>query len=119
MNTRIVAADRKYYTQAASGLATHHDVDPNPSYFFTVVMNNHHATDDRWLQLFDATELPADTTPPLASIKIPAGSTGTIDFGHAIPMASGIVVACSTTGPLLTITGSDEAKFFVAWKRKA
>lgn len=63
------------------------------------------ATADRWLQIHDATALPADGAIPLKSYALPQKSPfswGWLD-SH-LPLANGLVVAVSTTEGTLTIS---------------
>ncbi|HZI74830.1 MAG TPA: hypothetical protein VFD73_12575 [Gemmatimonadales bacterium] len=119
MNTRIVAADRYVFTEnAGTGVEKSRVADAYPGWLFSALMTNHSAS-TRWLQIFDATSLPANGAEPLVSIQVPTLSTGVFDIGHAVPIRNGIVVASSSSGPTLTVETVDSAKFLIAWKRKA
>lgn len=58
----------------------------------------------QFVQLHDATSLPADTAVPVEVIAVAASSNFSIDFGvYGKAFATGIVVCNSTTGPTKTI----------------
>lgn len=62
----------------------------------------------QFIQLHDATALPADTAVPKVVITVPATSNFSIDFGaYGKRFATGIVVANSSTGPTLTTGSAD------------
>lgn len=65
----------------------------------------------QFIQLHDATSLPADTAVPKAVFSVPATSNFSLDIPiTGMPFATGIVVANSTTGPTLT-SGADDCYF--------
>ena len=62
----------------------------------------------QFLQLHDATAVPADAAVPAEVIAIPATSNFSIDFGvYGQGFGLGIVVCNSTTGPTKTIGAAD------------
>jgi hypothetical protein len=64
---------------------------------------------DRWVMLFDASSLPADTTVPLWRALITGGSGIKESWNHiGLPFPStGIVAAISSTPNTLTVTGAE------------
>jgi hypothetical protein len=68
-----------------------------PQSVIRVMAANSHATDQVYLQLFDSTTVPADTTVPrLPSVPIAAGQTVILDVG-LMPFSTGVAWADSTT----------------------
>jgi hypothetical protein len=62
----------------------------------------------RYIQLHDATSLPANATVPAFSVPVAAGAAFDIDFGvYGRKFRTGIVIANSTTGPTLTAGSAD------------
>ena len=74
--------------------------------FRLFVTNNNAAT--RYIQIFDATALPADGAVPNLVAIIPAATTNILDLGiYGRPFANGIVVCNSTTLATKTIGSAD------------
>lgn len=73
-------------------------------------------TDACWIQIHDAAALPSNGAVPIVSLKVATAGQVSLDLGsvNCIPCASGIVVACSSTGPTLTISATDNT-FFTAF----
>lgn len=62
----------------------------------------------QFIQVHNATSLPADTAVPLIVITAPATGNFSIDFGPlGIPLSTGITLANSSTGPALTVGSAD------------
>lgn len=73
-------------------------------------------TADRWLQIFDASALPANATVPLRSFQLLQNLDFYKDFGQGpLQLSTGCVIAISTTEATLTIAtiGTDLADFSV------
>lgn len=123
-NPRISGPDQRTSTADAdqsptTGLQKSQVHATNARWLHDVVMTNHHATDDRWLMVFDAASLPANgTVPTLPAMKVPAGSTGFYYGSAALPFTTGVVAACSTSAATLTITTTDEAAFAVTSRKR-
>lgn len=69
---------------------------------------------DRWVMLFDASSLPADTTEPLWRGYVPGGSSISESWGGELTElpgltfpSNGIVAAVSSTPNTLTVTGAE------------
>lgn len=80
---------------------------------FKVVFTNGNAA-VRYLQIFNAASLVADTAVPIISIPVPIGQTFTLDltqFGHWF--TTGIVICNSSTGATKTIGAADS--YINAW----
>lgn len=114
MNLNFTATHAKATADSAAGGLGKSLAVGHKARLFSATMFNNHASADRYLQVFDAAALPDDGTAAVMTVKVPAGSTGALDF-RGRPMTNGIVVACSTTAATLTITGSDEAQFDVTY----
>lgn len=61
----------------------------------------------RYLQLFDAQALPADTTVPIISATMAANGTTSIVYPTGRVLRNGLVAANSSTQGTLTIAGAD------------
>jgi hypothetical protein len=67
-----------------------------------------YSTLDQFIQIHDASSVPADTEIPLVVIPIVADTPFSIDFGdYGLPCDVGIVVCNSTTGPTKTLGADD------------
>lgn len=104
--------DAKYVSAAAEASAV---VATQTGRLFSVIMNNADA-EQRYLQVFDAIALPADGAIPMAVVPVPSYATGSLDVSGGIPMATGIVVACSSTMQTLTISGDNDSLFTAVYR---
>lgn len=65
-------------------------------------------TSAQFIQLHDATAVPADTAVPKVTFTVPASSNFTIDFGkYGRRFTTGIVICNSSTGPTKTLGSAD------------
>lgn len=91
---------------SSSGSQSSLIVKSSPGTLFTITAFNTSGS-DRYLQLFDAASVPADTTVPLISLLIPSATTGAYDFGFkGLPFATGIVAVTSSAAATKTLAGS-------------
>lgn len=82
-------------------------VKATPGTVYTVVFTNTNVA-ARWLQLYNATAVPADTAVPFISIPVAAGASVTLDFGlYGLPFSTGICVANSSTAATKTVGAAD------------
>lgn len=78
------------------------------------------AATQRWVMLFDAVAVPADTAVPFRQIAVGAGTGLGDNFYLDVPpdgirFNTGIVCAMSTTPDTLTVTTDDASSFYAAW----
>lgn len=70
----------------------------------------------QFIQLHDASSLPADTAAPEFNITVPAASNFSIDFGtRGMTFSTGIVVCNSSTAETKTI-GAADCQFFARYE---
>ena len=115
-NTHIVGGDEIYNTVvAADALANSAVVCAVPAWLYTIFVTN--TGPDQFLQLFNATTLPADGAKPLICIQMIGGYAGSLDVPVGRPFTTGIVVCNSTTQATKTI-GADDCYFDVTFRRQ-
>jgi len=65
-------------------------------------------TSSQFIQIHDASSLPADTAVPTVILFVPANTNFFIDYGNiGRPMTNGIIICNSSTGPTKTIGSPD------------
>ncbi len=85
-------------------------VAANPAVLFGIAGYN--SGPAQFIQLHDATSVPADTAVPVFNIAVAATSNYSIDFGiYGMNFLNGIVACNSTTAPAKTI-GAADCQFF-------
>jgi hypothetical protein len=90
----------------SNGLVTSLVVLDKPGTLITGLVYNDSAS-TRYIQFFNATTLPADTTvPALPPLVVAAGTNVALDVFTGVYFDTGIVVASSSTDATLTITGA-------------
>ena len=111
--TLIRGADDYYASSAVEASAV---ASADPAYLYSALIYNNNAS-TRYFQLFDSATVPADSTVPILTVAVPAGSTGAFDFGDAgIPFFSGIAVCNSSTDVTKTV-GAADSLFYVAFRK--
>lgn len=93
------------YSSAA--LEASHVVKDSKGMLHSLTFTNTNAA-ARYLQVFDANALPADSTVPAITIQVAAGATINLNYDMApLPFQSGIVVCNSSTAGTKTIGAAD------------
>lgn len=70
----------------------------------------------QWIQVHNAAAVPANGAIPSVSVKVPADSNISVDFGpFGVRFGTGIAVCNSSTGPTKTL-GAADCFFMVAYK---
>lgn len=96
---------RNLFTWDAQALATGGVIRAAPGVLVEVFGTNNSAS-IRYVQLFDATAVPADTAvPKVAPIAVPPGSSFSLKLDDGIEFGTGISWASSSTLATKTITG--------------
>lgn len=103
----------------ASGTATDAEViSDKPAYLYDIQVISNNDTDERYLMLFDATEVPSNGAVPVWRAIVPAEQQASLtffgnDFNNlaGANFKTGIVAALSSTKGTLTVTTADEAYF--------
>ena len=102
--TTVVTPTTVTPVTASSALESNHVLKNAAGAFFGVQVNTTSAAE--YVMLFNATSLPSNgAVTPEAVWQVPANSTLSISENPGLSFATGIVVGCSTTGPL-TLTAS-------------
>lgn len=92
---------------ASSGLVASLIIKASPGRLFNLIITNTKAS-AQYIQLFNSTTLPADTTAALVSIYVPATSSASIDYSLiGRYFSTGIVVSNSSTAATKTIGSAD------------
>jgi len=104
-------AEGRYFSRAFEKEALCYD---QPCAFFAAVMMNKGAT-DLYMLVCDARDK-SPVFPHLAPVKVPAGSTGSLDWSFAPRrMRDGIYIAASTAPDLKTLSATADCFFEVAY----
>lgn len=99
----------------SSALESSRVVKASSGTLFTITSYNTSAG-SRWLQFFDAAALPANGAVPLMTVEVPAGTTGSFDFGSkGLPFTSGLVAALSSTDDALTVAVAADGLFLATY----
>lgn len=98
-----------YSTTAANGVEKSAVVCSGPCHLVHASWYNSSAS-TRYIQFFNKTTLPADGAIPIQTYS-QAATSGNGLYGWAEWYSVGLVMACSTTATVLTITGSNECFF--------
>lgn len=88
-------------------------VKSGPGIMYSVTLTNTNAA-ARFLQVFDATTLPADGVLPLFSRSIPTADSLTLTWTTGVTFEQGIIVCNSTTAASKTL-GAADSIFFVTF----
>lgn len=100
----LTASDLTSYFSAA--LEASHVVKASAGELaFLSMFNDNAAT--RWLQVFNSTTVPADTTVPDLVTEVTAGATIQMPLTGRVPFATGISICISTTAATKTVGGAD------------
>lgn len=102
-NVKVIGADA---TTTTAALATGLVVVTGPAKLFKINFLNTNAA-ARWLQIFDAIALPADTAVPLISIPVAIGAAISESWVDGRPFKVGICICNSTTAATKTIGSAD------------
>ena len=87
-----------------------------PTKFFNGYVYNTSAA-DVYIQVFDATSLPANASvPTLPPIKCPAGSNASLDIWGGHSFGTGLTIAASSTDDTLTIVTADDCWIFATYR---
>lgn len=94
-------------TVSSSGYESSHVIVTSPKGLLGFSGYNNSLT-AQWIQVFDATALPADGAAPVISVKAGAEDNFSWDSGTlAMDFANGIVICNSTTGDVKTLGAAD------------
>ena len=108
-----------YYDSAAEEDSAVVKAAPGVLYGFSGYNNDATGGALSYIQVFDATSLPANATAVTKSIIVPvyAGQPFAFDAGkYGIPFSTGIVIAASSTDITLTVKTDTEFLFGVSYK---
>lgn len=98
-NVRLRGPDRKSGPNNPGGnsVLQNRVFETVPCTLFSLIVTNHHATDDKWLFILDSATVPlTDDISHIPPIKIAAGATAFVDVSTGIRMSAGISLGCST-----------------------
>jgi len=102
---RVVGATQRYPTTSTNAAAASAVVTTSPARLYSISGYNNGAA--QYIQLFDLTALPADTTVPLLSFPVGAQQWWYFDWQDGLPMTLGVVVCNSSTALTKTIGAAD------------
>lgn len=91
-------------TSAALEASSVTKASPGVLYGFSCANTNAAA---RWIQFFNSTTVPADTTVPFLEYSVPAEGTYALYFEQGIPFSTGIAWCISSTNGAKTVGGSE------------
>lgn len=92
-----------YHSRALEASAV---VKTGPGIVYTITLTNTNAA-ARYLQVFDASVLPADTAVPILSRSVPIGDSLTLQWNSGHPFTVGLIVCNSSTAASKTIGAAD------------
>lgn len=110
---RVQGATARYPTTSTNAFAASAIATTAPARLYSI--SGFNAGPAQYIQLFDLTAVPVDTTVPLLSFPILATGWWYFDWQDGLPMHLGIVVTNSTTGTTKTLGAADN-QFVVTYR---